>query len=279
VAATEATVPAALTPAQFVSMSPEERQYRALQKMRDKFDDKEYGYRPVALVGKEEYKKITKGKCKICNGYHAVDKTAHLTYVGHAAITNRLLDCDPLWTWVPMALEEDGSPKFDNNGGLWGYITVAGVTRPCYGNAEDMPYSEKGAREKAVIGDLIRNGCMRFGGALELWHKGTLSDPDPVFEYSPQESETKPAVEMPVAASPAKKPVASDKAQAPAAQPVESKDAPLAEEGEVKFITKKISNLTCDQDKFILDTIGVGTLEGLTKASFDKLKAALKTAK
>lgn len=255
-------------------------QMAALAKMRQPFPDGEVGYRPMPLVKKAEYDLLPKGKCKICGGYHALDKTGHLSYVGHAAITNRLLDCDPLWELVPLAFDAKGLPQFDESGGLWAKLTVAGVTRLCYGNSEPMPYSEKGARDKAVIGDTLRNGCMRFGAALELWHKGTLGEPDPVFEYGPAEPVGKPAVVMPEAA------VAAGNAKVLAAVPASpvpaavKQDEPLAEEGEVNFITKKLAALkVTNSDKLILDTIGTGTLEGLTKANFALLKEAVKGKK
>lgn len=97
----------------------------------------------------------------------------HLDYVGHAALTDRLLDADPNWTWEPLSLK-DGLPAFDQHGGLWIKLTVCGVTRLGYGNAPDSEYKEVGSREKEVIGDALRNAAMRFGAALELWHKGDL---------------------------------------------------------------------------------------------------------
>ena len=33
-----------------------------------------------------------------------------LPYVGHAAVTDRLLSTDPTWTWEPVALTDDGDP-------------------------------------------------------------------------------------------------------------------------------------------------------------------------
>jgi hypothetical protein len=73
-----------------------------------------------------------------------------------------------------MALDPMGLPLFDVSGGLWIKLTVCGVTRLGYGHAESKEYMDPGAREKEVIGDALRNACMRFGAALELWHKGEL---------------------------------------------------------------------------------------------------------
>ncbi len=113
-------------------------------------------------------------KCKVCGQWHHKD-AIHLDYVGHAALTHRLLDADPLWNWEPQAYN-DGLPKYDDHGGLWIKLTVCGVTRLGYGNAESSTFKDIGSREKEVIGDALRNAAMRFGAALELWHKGQLHD-------------------------------------------------------------------------------------------------------
>lgn len=109
--------------------------------------------------------------CPICGGYHHPN-VIHLDYVGHAALTDRLLDCDPLWSWEPLAYDERGLPLFDGCGGLWIKLTVCGVTRLGYGNAAPSEYKDIGSREKEVIGDALRNAAMRGGAALDLWHKG-----------------------------------------------------------------------------------------------------------
>lgn len=111
-------------------------------------------------------------RCKICGSWHHPD-VVHLDYVGHAALTDRLLDADPEWAWEPAALR-DGLPAFDQSGGLWIKLTVCGVTRLGYGHAAAKPGQDPGAREKECIGDALRNAAMRFGAALDLWHKGDL---------------------------------------------------------------------------------------------------------
>jgi len=94
-----------------------------------------------------------------------------LAYVGHAALTDRLLDTDPAWTWEPLALDAQGLPALDEIGGLWIKLTVCGVTRLGYGDAGE----KKGCNAmKERIGDALRNAAMRFGAALDLWHKGDL---------------------------------------------------------------------------------------------------------
>lgn len=130
--------------------------------------------------------KVKPIKCGQCGTYHHPD-VAHLDYVGHAATTARLLEVDPAWSWEPVAFDkETGLPKFDHKGGLWIRLTVLGVTRLGYGSADERPNMDAGTHEKECIGDAIRNAAMRFGWALELWHKGgdlflpTPSDDDPV---------------------------------------------------------------------------------------------------
>lgn len=111
-------------------------------------------------------------RCKECGSWHHPE-VIHLDYVGHAALTDRLLDTDPEWSWEPMALR-DGLPAFDASGGLWIKLTVCGVSRLGYGHAATKPNVDPGSREKEIIGDALRNAAMRFGAALDLWHKGDL---------------------------------------------------------------------------------------------------------
>ena len=109
-------------------------------------------------------------RCQECGQWHH-PQVVHLDYVGHAALTDRLLDCDPEWNWEPVATTEDGLPKIDAMGGMWIKLTVCGITRLGYGNAEGK---KGGDAVKELIGDALRNAAMRFGAALDLWHKGDL---------------------------------------------------------------------------------------------------------
>jgi hypothetical protein len=122
-------------------------------------------------------------RCTDCGGWHHKD-VIHLDYVGHAAITDRFLDCDESWDWQPLAFDDLGLPLFDKSGGLWIKLTICGVTRLGYGHAKANPSAEIGSREKEVIGDALRNAAMRFGAALDLWHKGELHPTDPADEYT-----------------------------------------------------------------------------------------------
>lgn len=109
-------------------------------------------------------------RCEVCGLWHH-PKVVHLDYVGHAALTDRLLDCDPAWNWEPMAFTESGTPLTDENGGMWIKLTVCGITRYGYGHPDGK---RGGDAIKEVIGDALRNAAMRFGAALDLWHKGEL---------------------------------------------------------------------------------------------------------
>ena len=138
-------------------------------------------------------------RCKLCGAWHHKD-VVHLDYVGHAALTDRLLDSDPEWNWEPRGFDPNGLPLFDSTGGLWISLTVCGVTRTGYGNAA-ANNRDPGAREKEVIGDALRNAAMRFGAALDLWHKGDLHvddeepTPTPVIKKPVKRAKPAAAVE------------------------------------------------------------------------------------
>lgn len=116
-----------------------------------------------------------KGRCDVCAGYHGLP-AVHLDYMGHADVTEALLKADPFWNWRPAAINhETGAPVITTPNALahmWGYLTVLGVERMCVGTAP------KGKEEvaKELIGDLIRNGAMRFGIGLRLWSKADHLD-------------------------------------------------------------------------------------------------------
>ena len=161
---------------------------KGLELLREPFLENQVGHLPKGTKAQNECPAAEKVNCKICGGWHH-PKIIHLDYIGHAALTDRLLDTDPLWTWEPMALK-DGLPAFDASGGLWIRLTVCGHTRIGYGHAAVSQYKDIGSREKEVIGDALRNAAMRFGAALELWHKGELHAPEP--EEAPPKKEAAP---------------------------------------------------------------------------------------
>lgn len=125
----------------------------------------------ISKLPKPYKKDSPKGKCQECGGYHGLP-AVHLDYVGHAALTDRLLDADPAWTWEPVADPVSlGLPLA--TGGMWIRLTVCGVSRFGYGHADGKT---GGDAVKETIGDALRNAAMRFGAALDLWHKGQLHE-------------------------------------------------------------------------------------------------------
>lgn len=136
-------------------------------------------------------------RCEQCGAWHHKD-VVHLDYVGHAALTDRLLDCDPEWNWEPVATDERGLPALDQTGGMWIKLTVCGVTRIGYGDADGKT---GGNAVKERIGDALRNAAMRFGAALDLWHKGDLhgledEEPQPAPQEKRQEAQPVPNPEV-----------------------------------------------------------------------------------
>jgi hypothetical protein len=150
-----------------------------LAKLREPFPERQISKLPKESRAQIDERKARKQgcmvwNCAVCGGSHHKD-AVHLDYVGHAALTDRLLDADIEWNWEPMAFTPEGLPAFDRNGGLWIRLTVQGVTRPGYGSADGK---SGGDAVKEIIGDALRNAAMRFGAALDLWHKGDLHGED-----------------------------------------------------------------------------------------------------
>lgn len=156
-----------------VSVSDADFIINGLAALRLPFEPHQIGKLPKPTKSQTEAVKtdFSKGvRCNICNAWHH-PQVVHLDYVGHAAITDRLLSVDPTWTWSPLALDQNGLPAKDNIGGLWIKLTILGITRLGYGDATGK---SGGDAIKELIGDALRNAAMRFGCALELWHKGEL---------------------------------------------------------------------------------------------------------
>lgn len=140
----------------------------AWEKLRRPFDldqiellPKYTGQKVNGKIPKEAYK-----KCQECGGYHPFP-CVHLNYVGHAQITDRLNEVDPTWNWEPAATDERGLPV-TSDGGMWIRLTVLGVTRWGFGDAQGKQGPDA---VKEMIGDAIRNAAMRFGVATYLWSK------------------------------------------------------------------------------------------------------------
>lgn len=113
-----------------------------------------------------------KAKCDVCKAW-ITTAHIHLDYVGHASVTDRLLQADPHWSWEPAALDEHGAPIVEfgkNEAVMWVRLTVGGVTRWGVGSAPVGSFEV----HKQLVSDAIRNAAMRFGVALELWSKEPL---------------------------------------------------------------------------------------------------------
>lgn len=118
----------------------------------------------------------SKKKCAECDNW-ITERHIHLDYVGHGAVTHRLLEVDAEWNWEPLGADPAGMPAFvesraGNPIGLWIKLTVGGVTRLGFGSCPD----DQKDPEKVLIGDALRNAAMRFGVALDLWVKGHAED-------------------------------------------------------------------------------------------------------
>jgi hypothetical protein len=87
--------------------------------------------------------------CPMCHGSHT-SATMHLSYVGHALTTDRLLAVDPQWNWEPVAYDAAGLPALDGSRNLWIRLTVCGVTRLGVGDGKSM---------KECIGDAAPRSC------------------------------------------------------------------------------------------------------------------------
>lgn len=142
-----------------------------LKKLREPFPENQISKLPKPTCELEKWKALPKARCGECGGYHATSNTIHLSYVGHAALTDRLLDVDPDWNWMPLAVDTNGLPLLDKDGGMWIKLTICGITRLGYGDSQGKTGCNA---TKERIGDALRNAAMRFGAALELWHKGDL---------------------------------------------------------------------------------------------------------
>jgi hypothetical protein len=158
--------------------------------LREPFPANQISKLPKPTAKREVMDSLPKANCAVCGQYHATSKVMHLDYVGHAALTDRLLDADPAWVWEPLAMADSGLPVMDDLGGMWIKLTVCGVTRLGYGHAGSK---SGGDAIKEVIGDALRNAGMRFGAALDLWHKGDLHNDEEEGASKPRSTPTKPA--------------------------------------------------------------------------------------
>lgn len=121
---------------------------------------------PTCSDPKQDCKEHKRAKCRTCKAYVSTQHI-HVDFVGHAHVTERLLDVDLDWDWEPLAFNSNGLPALDDIGGLWIRLTIGGKTRLGYGHTP----KRGGDAMKELIGDAIRNAGMRFGIALDFWKK------------------------------------------------------------------------------------------------------------
>lgn len=96
-----------------------------------------------------------------------------LDFLGHAAVTDRLLEVDPNWWWEPFALDEEGLPKIQygtKKAVLWIKLHVLNQERIEVGTCD----VSKPELHKELVSDALKRGAMRFGVGLDLWSKEEL---------------------------------------------------------------------------------------------------------
>jgi hypothetical protein len=144
----------------------------------------------LSKLPKPTRKNANKGLCNVCGGWHGLP-AIHLDYMGHADVTLALIAIDPLFDYGWLT-HDDGTMLIVDRSGrmvLEGWLEVHGVRRRCVGTCE----SGKMEPEKELIGDLLRNGAMRFGVATALWSKSDAhegrdaDDGEPAQEATPDE--------------------------------------------------------------------------------------------
>lgn len=153
------------------------------KKLREKFDVKHIGIKPkitcqpCSKAFGKACEKHPKSKCTSLRGEPGcgqwiTPQHMHIEFVGHANVTDRLLEVDPEWTWEPVAFAPDGLPALTPDGGLWIRLTVAGVTRIGYGGADGKTGDDA---VKEAVSDALKTTAMRFGVGLDLWRKEEAS--------------------------------------------------------------------------------------------------------
>ncbi|HLU95241.1 MAG TPA: hypothetical protein VKZ89_00220 [Thermobifida alba] len=162
-----------------------------LAKLREPFGPEHVGLLPRVTCRdcsdrRSQCSRHQKQRCADCGAFISTAHI-HLDYVGHGAVTSRLLDADPEWNWEPLAFDQAGMPAMVYDSGnhpiaLWIRLTVCGVTRLGVGTC---PPGQHDA-EKVLIGDAIRNAAMRFGVALDLWIKGQAEDSEQLSASDPR---------------------------------------------------------------------------------------------
>lgn len=84
-------------------------------------------------------------------------KRPALDFVGHAAVTDRLNQAAPGWSYTVDEMFTMGSVCW-----IRGTLTIDGVSRTEYGDGDDP---------KEAIGNFLRRAAMRWGVAIDLWSR------------------------------------------------------------------------------------------------------------
>lgn len=210
----------------------------------------------VGILPKPYKKDSPKGQCGECGGYHGLP-AVHLDFVGHAAVTDRLLTVDPHWTWDFAEVDPaTGLPSLrhsiDPDHNLWIRLTICGVTRIGVGDGSSM---------KERIGDAIRNAAMRFGVALDLWAKENLVEFAQAARQPADPIDGMGSRVTPPPAAPPASPVNHDAQPSydpGSGQPMLPPDAPM-EEKTRKQMFAELGKVTKDEDE---QRRGIGNIIG-----------------
>lgn len=244
------------------------------KRLREAFPDSAVGKLPRCTAPRNERASLTKGRCNICKGWHETTKVIHLDYVGHAAVTDRLLEVDPTWSWEPFATDETGLPRIapqpDGSLALWIRLTILGVTRVGVGTADKDttdPY-------KQLIGDAIRNAAMRFGVALDLWSKEDLHAEG--SEDEPTPIRTAPSRNTPSARpAPRGEPAPAGQVAREAVKPPAAAGPPVSAETASEDQIGEIFHLLATlNDPAIEESVKTSMRNGLGHDDFDRLPAS-----
>lgn len=148
----------------------------ALARLREPFPAAVIGKLPKVTCkacSKKNCSEHRQGKCSTCKAFISTQHI-HVDYIGHAEVTDRLLEVDPSWSWEPFAVDATGLPAIASDGAelsMWIRLTVCGVTRPGVGTVAVAATEST----KQLISDALRNAAMRFGVGLDLWAKSDLA--------------------------------------------------------------------------------------------------------
>jgi len=157
------------------------------------FPEEAIGYKPVYTCRACEHRQCVvheKEPCAVCNQVVSTEHD-HVTYVGHAWVTERLHAVDPKWKWKPYAHGPDGLPLFDEVGGLWIRLRIGGEWTIGYGHADGR---RDGDGKLIAMGHALRIAGMRgFQIALDHWKNQRTRGAEPDLDAGQPESDEREA--------------------------------------------------------------------------------------